>query len=167
MNGLRTFKLLALTCATVLLGGGAWLAQRGLTQLAMERQQSAQLQAELDNARRLMPEVEKRERLVRSVQDMARQVDRMGFDPSQWRERRLRRLQGPATRLEATQFLGELGRGSERTWFVADVFDIATVTNNAGLFHAPQPGDMGLTFGISGTLHFHTASVSPTPKVLP
>lgn len=167
MNGPRTFKLLALTCATILLGGGAWLAQRGLTQLALERQLSAQVRAELQNARSLLPEVERRERLVKAVQNMARQVDDMGLDPAQWQEHRLRRTQGPATRLEAVQFLGSLGQGSENALFVADIFDIATVTGDAGLFHSPQPGDLGLTLNVSGTLHFRTAVVPTVSKVHP
>ena len=49
MNGTRTLKLVSLALATALLGGGAWLAQGGLKQLARERQQFAQLQQELDN----------------------------------------------------------------------------------------------------------------------
>ena len=51
--------------------------------------------------------------------------------------------------------------------FVADVFDIATVTPDAGLFHAPQPGDQGLTLGVTGTLHFQTVSFSVLPRVTP
>lgn len=164
MNGPRTFKFLLLTCATVLLGGGAWLAQRGLTQLGLERQQSAQVRAELQNARGLLPEVEKRERLMQAVQNMSRQVDNMGLDPAQWQEHRLRRPQGPATRLEAVQFLSTLRQGGENTVFVADIFDIATITGDAGLFHIPQPGDLGLTFSVSGTLHFRTASASIVSK---
>lgn len=88
MNGTRTLKLVSLALATALLGGGAWLAQGGLKQLARERQQFAQLQQELDNARRLLPEVQQREQLVRSIQNVSQQVGRMGFDPSQWGERR-------------------------------------------------------------------------------
>ena len=88
MNGTRTLKLVSLALATALLGGGAWLAQGGLKQLARERQQFAQLQQELDNARRLLPEVQQREQLVRLIQNVSHQVGRMGFDPSQWGERR-------------------------------------------------------------------------------
>jgi hypothetical protein len=148
----------------MLLGGGAWLAQRGLTQLALERQQSAQVRAELQNARGLLPEVEKRERLVQAVQNMTRQVDSMGLDPAQWQEHRLRRTPAPATRLEAVEFLGTLKRNSENAVFVADIFEIATVTENAGLFHTPQSGDLGLTLSVSGTFHFRTASASTVSK---
>lgn len=91
----------------------------------------------------------------------------MGFDPGQWGERRLRRPQGPATRAEAAQFLAELGRGGAGQVFVADLFDIATVSPGASLFHPPQPGDQGLTLGVSGTLHFQTVSVSQSPRVTP
>ncbi|EER59388.1 hypothetical protein AcdelDRAFT_3039 [Acidovorax delafieldii 2AN] len=167
MNGPRTLKLAALALATALLGGGAWLAQSGLKRLAWERQQFAQLQLELDNARRLLPEVQQREQLVRSLKDVAQQVERMGFDPSRWGERRLRRAQGPATRVEAAQFLGDLGRGGAGQIFVADVFDIATVSPEAGLFQPPLAGDQGLTFGVTGTLHFQTVSVSQSPRMAP
>ena len=93
----------------------------------------------------------------------------MGFDPDQWGERRLRRAQGPATRAEAAQFLGELGRGGAGQIFVADVFDIATVSPEASLFQPPVAGDQGLTLGVSGTLHFQTVSVPPvqSPRVTP
>ncbi|MFN3437366.1 MAG: hypothetical protein ACK41V_06720 [Acidovorax sp.] len=164
MNATRTLKLVLLALATALLGGGAWMAHKGLKQLAWERQQFAQLQLGLDNARRLIPEVQQREQLVRSIKEVAAQVDRMGFDPSQWGERRLRRAQGPATRAEAAQFLGELGRGGAGQIFVADVFDIATVSSDASLFHPPLPGDQGLTLGVTGTLHFQTVSVSQSPR---
>ena len=79
MNGTRTLKLVSLALATALLGGGAWLAQGGLKQLARERQQFAQLQQELDNARRLLPEVQQREQLVRSIQNVSQQVGRMAL----------------------------------------------------------------------------------------
>lgn len=58
MNATRTLKLVLLALATALLGGGAWMAHKGLKQLAWERQQFAQLQLGLDNARRLIPEVQ-------------------------------------------------------------------------------------------------------------
>lgn len=167
MNGTRTLKLACLALATALLGGGAWLAQRGLKQLAWERQQFAQLQQGLESARNLVPEVQRREQLVRSIKDVSQQVERMGFDPSQWGERRLRRAVAPATRVEAAQFLGELGRGGAGQVFVADVFEIATVSPEASLFQPPMPGDQGLLLGVTGTLHFQTASVSPSPKVTP
>lgn len=167
MNGVRTLKLAALAGATALLGAGAWLAHSGMQQLAAERQQAAQLSASLDSARRLLPEVDKRERLLRSVSDVAAQVDRMGFDPSQWSERRLRRAPGPASRQEAAQFLSELGAGGAGTLFVADVFELAVVSRDAGLFHPPQAGDQGLTLGVTGTLHFQTVSVSQTPRLRP
>ena len=167
MNGTRTLKLASLALATALLGGGAWLAQGGLKQLARERQQVSQLQQELDSARRLLPEVQQREQLMRSIRNVSQQVGRMGFDPSQWGERKLRRTQGPASRAEAAQFLGELGRGGAGQIFVAEVFDIATVTPDAGLFHPPQPGDQGLTLGVTGTLHFQTVSVSSSTRVTP
>ncbi len=167
MNATRTLKLVSLALATALLGGGAWLAHKGLKRLAFERQQYAQLQLSLDNARRLIPEVQQREQLVRSINDVARQVERMGFDPSQWGERRLRRSQGPATRAEAAQFLGELGRGGAGAIFVADLFDIATVSPEASLFLPPLPGDQGLTLGVSGTLHFQTVSVSQPLRAKP
>lgn len=167
MNGTRTLKLVSLALATSLLGGGAWLAQSGLKQLAQERQQFAQLQQELDNARRLLPEVQQREQLVRSIQSVSQQIGRMGLDPAQWGERRMRRAQGPASRAEAAQFLGEIARGSGGQIFVAEVFDIATVTPDAGLFHSPQPGDQGLTLGVTGTLHFQTVSVSPSTQITP
>lgn len=167
MNSTRTLKLASLALATALLGGGAWLAQGGLKQLAWERQQFTQLQQELNNARQLLPEVQQREQLVRSIQNVSQQVGRMGFDPSLWGERRLRRTLGAASRAEAAQFLGELGRGGAGQIFVADVFEIATVTSDASLFHPPQPGDQGLTFGVTGTLHFQTVSVSPSTRVTP
>ena len=169
MNSARILKLLALALATALLGAGAWWAQGSLKRLAWERQQFAQLQQELDGARRLLPEVEQREKLVRSIKDVAQQVQRMGFDPAQWGERRLRRAQGPATRAEAAQFLGEMGRGGAGQIFVADVFDIATVSPGASLFHPPVTGDQGLALGVTGTLHFQTlaASSPQSPRVTP
>lgn len=166
MNATRTLKLVSLALATALLGGGAYMAHKGLKRLAFEQQQQAQLQQAVDNARRLIPEVQQREQLVRSIKDVAQQVERLGFDPAQWGERRLRRAQGPATRPEAAQFLGELGRGGAGAIFVADMFDLATVSPEASLFHPPQPGDQGLTLGVSGTLHFQTVSAL-APKVKP
>lgn len=166
MNGTRTLKLVFLALATALLGGGAFMAHKGLKRLAFEQQQQAQLQQSLDNARRLIPEVQQREQLVRSIKDVAQQVGRLGFDPAQWGERKLRRSLGPATRVEAAQFLGELGRGGAGAIFVADMFDLATVSSEASLFHPPQPGDQGLMLGVSGTLHFQTVSAL-SPKVKP
>ena len=104
MNGARTLKLVSLALATALLGGGAWLAQGGLKQLARERQQFAQLQQELDNARRLLPEVPHRAQLVRSIQNVSQHVWRLGFDPSQFGSRRLRRAPGPASRASSASF---------------------------------------------------------------
>lgn len=167
MNGTRTVKLGALALATAVLAGGAWMAQSGLKRLAFERQQAAQLRQSLDGARNLMPEVERRERLVQSLTQVAQQVDRLGFDPSQWGERKLRRSVAPATRVEAAQFLGELGRGGAGSIFVADLFEVATVSPEAGLFKAPEPGDKGLTLGASGTLYFQTVSVAPPPRTKP
>lgn len=167
MNATRTFKLVTLALATALLGGGAWLAQGEFRKLAFERQQFAQLQQSLNSARNLMPEVEQRERLVRSLKDVAVQVDRLGFDPSRWGERKLRRPLGPASRVEAALFMGELGRGGAGSIFVADVFEIATASSDTGLFHAPLPGDKGLTLAASGTLYFQTVSVAQPPKVFP
>ena len=95
------------------------------------------------------------------------QVERMGFDPGQWGERRLRRPQGPATRAEAAQFLAELGRGGAGQVFVADLFDIATVSTDTGLFHSPQPGDKGLTLSVSGTLYFQTTASAPSARSVP
>ncbi len=167
MNATRTFKLVTLALATALLGGGAWLAQSEFKKLAFERQQFAQLQQSLNSARNLMPEVEQRERLVRSLKDVSVQVDRLGFDPSRWGERKLRRPLGPVTRVEAAQFMGELGRGGAGSIFVADVFELATASSDTGLFHSPQPGDKGLTLAVSGTLYFQTVSVAQPPKVFP
>ena len=154
MNPTRTLKLVSLALATALLSGGAWLAQRELRQLAFERRQFAQVQESLDSARRLLPEVEQRERLVRSLHELQVQVDRLGFDPAHWGERRLRRALGPATRVEATQFLTELGHSGAGSIFMAEVFDLATVSPEAGLFHPPETGDQGLTLSASGTLYF-------------
>ena len=167
MNGTRTVKLGALALATAVLAGGAWMAQSGLKQLTFERQQAVQLRQSMDAARRLMPEVEQRERLLKSLEQVAKQVERLGFDPSQWGERKLRRNLSAATRVEASQFLGELGRGGAGAVFVADVFEIATASPETGLFQAPQPGDKGLTLGASGTLYFQTVSVAPPPRTTP
>lgn len=167
MNGARTLKLVALALATALLAFGAWQAHSGLKRLAFERQQSAQLRQSLESARSLMPEVQSRERLVRSLKDVAQQVDRLGFDPAQWGERKLRRPLGPASRVDASAFLGELGRGGPGSIFVADLFDIATATPATGLFQQPQPGDQGLTLGVSGTQYFKTVSVAPPPRIIP
>lgn len=167
MNGARTLKLVALALATALLAGGAWQAQSGLKRLAFERQQSALLQQSLESARSLMPEVQQRERLVRSLKDVAQEVNRLGFDPSHWGERKLRRPLGAATRVETSDFLGELGRGGPGSIFVADLFDIATASPETGLFQQPQPGDQGLTLGVSGTLYFQTVSVAQPPRMYP
>ena len=167
MNGIRTLKLVALALATALLAGGAWQAQSGLKRLALERQQSAQLRQSLDSARNLMPEVQQRERLARSLKDVAQRVDRLGFDPAHWGERKLRRPLGAATRVETAEFLGELGRGGQGAIFVADLFDIATASPETGLFQSPQLGDQGLTLGVSGTLYFQTVSVAQPPRMFP
>jgi hypothetical protein len=154
----RTHRLVALALGTALLGGGAWQAHDGLKQLTWERKQSARLQSELANARALLPEVEQREKLLRSIKEVSLKVERIGFDPSHWGERKLRRPEGPATRAEASQFLDELGRGSTGQVFLADVFDIAAVSAGASLFLPPLPGDQGLNLGVTGTLHFQTVS---------
>jgi hypothetical protein len=167
LNSARTLKLVALALATALLAGGAWQAQSGLKRLASERQQSAVLRQSLDSARSLMAEVQQRERLVRSLKEVAQEVDRLGFDPAGWGERKLRRPLGAASRVEASEFLGELGRGGAGSIFVADLFDIATASPETGLFQQPQPGDQGLTLGVSGTLYFQTASVAQPPRVFP
>jgi len=168
LNAARTLKLVPLALATALLAGGAWLAQSALRQLALERRESAQLQQRLDNARRLIPEVEQRERLVQSLQNVQAQVTRLGFDPAHWGERRLRRAQGPATRVEVSQFLAELERGGMGAIFVADEFDLATVSDGAGLFQTPALDDKGLKLGASGTLYFQTTSVAaPLQRTLP
>ncbi|MBI1627011.1 hypothetical protein [Comamonas suwonensis] len=167
MNGTRTLKLVVLAVATVLLAGGAWQAQSGLKRLSSERQQSAVLRQSLDDARNLMPEVQTRERLVHSLNEVAREVNRLGFDPARWGERKLRRPLGAASRVDASEFLGELGRGGPDSIFVADLFDIATASPETGLFQQPQPGDMGLTLGVSGTLYFQTVSVAQPPRMFP
>lgn len=167
MNAARTFKLLLLAVATLFLSAGAWLAQSGLKQLAFERRQIAQEQQSLENARRLMPEVQRREQLMHSLRDLEAQVDRLGFDPAQWGERRLRRSPGPATRVEASQFLAELERNVTGSIFVADVFDLATVSEDAGLFLPPQVSDKGLTLSASGTLYFQTRVAAPPLRTLP
>jgi hypothetical protein len=41
------------------------------------------------------------------------------------------------------------------------------VSPEASLFQPPMLGDQGLLLGVTGTLHFQTASVSPSPKVTP
>lgn len=167
MNIARTLKLVALAVATALLAGGAWQAQSGLKRLASERQQSALLRQSLESARSLMPEVQQRERLVHSFKDVAQEVDRRGFDPARWGERKLRRPQGVASRVEASAFLSELRRGGSGSIFVADLFDIATASPETGLFQQPQLGDQGLTLGVSGTLYFQTVSVAQPPRVFP
>lgn len=168
MNAARTLKLVPLVLATVLLASGAWLVQGALRQLAFERTDAAQLRQRLDSARQMMPEVERRERLVRSLRNVQAQVDRMGFDPARWGERRLRRPSGPATRVEASQFLAELERGGAGAVFVADEFDLAAVSADAGLFQPPGLDDKGLTLGVGGTLYFRTTDVAaPSPRKLP
>ena len=69
--------------------------------------------------------------------------------------------------MEAAQFLGELGRGGAGSIFVADLFEVATLSPETGLFQMPQPGDKGLTLGASGTLYFQTVSVAPPPRTMP
>lgn len=168
MNAIRTLKLVPLVLATCLLAGGAWLVQGAFKQLASERTDAAQLRQRLDNARQMVPEVERRERLVRSLQSVQAQVDRMGFDPARWGERRLRRPSGPATRVEASQFLGDLERSGAGAVFVADEFDLAVVSADAGLFQSPGLDDKGLTLGASGTLYFQTADLAASsPRKLP
>ena len=161
------FNLVALAFSTALLAGGAWQAQSGLKRLASERQQSALLRQSLESARILMPEVQQRERLARSLKDVAQEVDRLGFDPSHWSERKLRRPQGVASRVEVSAFLDELGRGGAGSIFVADLFDIATGSQETGLFQQPQPGDQGLTLGVSGTLYFQTMYEAQPPRGYP
>lgn len=156
MAAIRIFKLGSLAVATVLLGVGAWLAQGALKNLALERRQSAQVQQSLANVQQLMPEVARRERLVRSLQELEAQVDRFGFDPAQWGERRLRRAPEPISRADAAQFLAELDRTQGGAVFVAEVFDIATVSEQAGLFQPPEIGDEGLMLSAHGTLYFKT-----------
>lgn len=168
MNASRTLKLVPLVLATALLASGAWLVQGAIKQLAFERADAAQLSQRLERAHQLLPEVERRERLVRSLNDVQAQVSRMGFDPARWGERRLRRPSGPATRVEAAQFLSELERGGAGAVFVADEFDLAAVSPDAGLFQSPAPDDKGLILGVSGALYFQTASAAaPSPRKLP
>lgn len=169
MTAARTLKLVPLALATALLAGGAWLAQSALKQLAFERQESAQMYQRLDNARRLMPEVEQRERLLKSLDNVQAQVTRLGFDPARWGERRLRRAQGPATRVEVSDFLAELARGGAGAIFVADNFELASVSDGAGLFQTPHLDDKGMTLSASGTLYFQTAGTgaAPQPRTLP
>lgn len=152
----RMFKLLSLAAATVLLSVGAWSVQTELRQLAVERSQHAQAQQSLQGARQLLPAVQEREQLMRALKDLEVQVDRVHFDPAHWSERRLRRSPGPATRVEASQFLAQLGHGTAASIFIADVFEIATLSSDAGLFHAPDAGDKGLSLGASGSLYFQT-----------
>jgi hypothetical protein len=168
LNAARTLKLVSLALATALLAGGAWLVQGALKQLAFERADAAQLQQRLENARRLIPEVEQRERLVRSLDNVQAQVSRMGFDPARWGERRLRRPGGPATRVEASQFLSDLERSGAGAIFVADEFDLAAASPDAGLFQPPGLDDKGLTLAANGTLYFQTADVAaPLQRKLP
>lgn len=164
MRANRTLKLVLLALATALLAGGAWLAQSGLKELAHERRHFTQLQRELHSAQRLLPEVQQREQLVKNIQKAVKQITSMGLDPEEWGERKLRRAQGVTSRVEAAQFLTELGRGGANQIFVAEVFDIATSTSDASLFHSPQVGDQGLTFGVAGSLYFKTSSVAVLPK---
>jgi len=168
LSAARTLKLVPVVLATCLLASGAWLVQGALKQLALERADAAQLRQRLDSARQMMPEVQRREQLVRSLQNVQSQVDRMGFDPARWGERRLRRPAGPATRVEASQFLADLDRGGDRTIFVADEFDLAVVSADAGLFQSPGLDDKGLTLGASGTLYFPaTDAAAPPSRKLP
>lgn len=157
MHDYRRLSLVALGLATALLGAGAWLAQSGLQRLALQRQQSAQWMQGMQQARALMPEVEQRERLARSISDLDSQARRLGVDPAHWASRRLRQPQGVVTRVAAADFLNELAQAGTGAIFVADAFDIAMQSAGAGLFHAPQTGDEGVTLGASGTLYFQTA----------
>lgn len=160
MKDARTLKLVALGLATAFLGGGIWFAYGGFEHLARERQQAAQLQRELDNAKRILPEVLLREQLVKDIAKVSQQVERMGFDPSQWGERKLRRAKGPISRTEAGKFLRELGHGGSGQIFVADAFDLSTVTPDGSLFHSPLPGDQDLVLEVTGALHFQKIAVS-------
>ncbi len=160
VNSVRVIKLVALAGATVLVGAGAYMAQAGLTTLALERQQAAQVQARLEAARRLLPEVDKREALSRSVKEVTAKVNETGFDPAQWGERRIRRALGAVSRVDAAQFLSELRAGGRGALFVAESFELAAVSKDAGLFNSPDAGDQGLSLGVTGTLHFKTAAVA-------
>lgn len=163
MNSVRVIKLVALAGATVLMGAGAYMAQGGVTTLALERQQSAQVSARLEAARRLLPEVDKREALSRSVKEVTAKVSETGFDPSQWGERRIRRAPGAVSRVDAVQFLAELRAGGRGALFVAESFDLAVVSKDAGLFNTPAVGDQGLSLGVAGTLHFKIAAAADRP----
>ena len=160
MAAVRMLKLLSLALATALLSVGAWSVQSELKQLAFERNQYAQAQQSLQGARQLLPAVEEREQLMRSLKDLESQVTRLNFDPLHWSERRLRRSAGPASRVQAEQFLAELGRGGAGAIFITDVFDLATVSPDAGLFHPPEAGDKGLSLSASGSLHFRNSSAA-------
>lgn len=155
---MRTVKLSVLALATAWLAAGAWTAQGGLRTLAFERQQTQAVQAAVSQARQLLPEIERREQQAQALDAAIAEVDHLGFEPSQWNERRIRRAATPASRQEAARLLAELGSGS---LFVADAFELAVLTKDSGLFHVPRSGDQGVTLGYSGAVHFKTGASAP------
>lgn len=161
MAPIRMGRLAALGLATGLLMVGAWVAQDGLAQMRYQQRLLSQSQQRLQAAQALAPEIERREGYVRQMSQMTEQVNHSGLDPTQWGERRLRRVLHPTPRVDVARFLDDLAHAGSRNLLVADYFELATVSKGAGLFHPPVAGDEGLALGITATQYFRSDKVSP------
>lgn len=153
----RVVRLLALGAVTVLLAAGAWLARDALQQLSIQRRAAADASSRLAVLREAMPEIVRREAYGQLAARANQQAEVMGFDPNAWAERRVNRVSGPVSRVDAGELLRQIDAGDGSRFFAADSFELSVLTREAGLYTPPAYDDKGLVMAFNGTLHFPLA----------
>ena len=154
MRAGRLLKLAALGAATLLLAAGAWKARSGLQQLAFEQRQVMLGEARIAAAKNLIPNVEQHERFAQLADQAQAQAGLAGLDASQWAQRRIQRTSAMLSRTEAQEQLVQIGANGKGQLMVAEGFELAVLSQNAGLFTQPAADDAGLMLSINGTVYF-------------
>ena len=150
----RTWGLIALGVATALLAVGVLLARQGLSSLAQQRRDAANIEARLTAARQVLPEVQRREQYVQQALALSAQAKALGLDAGHWGERKVSRISGSITRRDAADLLQQISADGHQRLFIADGFDLAVLSRDAGVFTPPAADDKGYNLALSGTLYF-------------
>lgn len=153
----RQGRLIVLGGATVLLAIAAWAAYSSVARLQDARTRTASARTELQQLRSQLPVVEQHERFAQERAEITALIEKSGFDPAAWTNRRVQQSGALLTRIETEKLMQQqVGVGANQ-WFAADHFDVSVASANAGLFTPAQADDRGFNVNMAGMVFFPMA----------
>lgn len=157
MNISRQGRLIVLGGATVLMAVAAWMAYSSVERLQNARTRTASARNELTQLRAQIPAVEQHERFARERAEIAALIEKSGFDPATWTNRRVQRSGAVLSRADAEMLLQQQVGVGPNQWFAAEHFDVAVTSADAGLFTPAKADDRGFNVNLAGTVYFPMA----------